>query len=160
MPKTISEDILDWSINFVEKKSDKLDEWPICPYAKQARLKNQVEIIEVKDSEDYLFFLPNNLKDLKKNLRSIIQEGYIENFDLKIINEFDEKLLKKSGLLINKPKLYVCNVDEESINSGNKYTKDFITKFGEKNTLIISAEMENQINQLVEEHRLDAVKID
>ena len=35
------------------------------------------------DSEDYLFFLPNNLKDLKKNLRSIIQEGHIENFDLK-----------------------------------------------------------------------------
>ena len=59
--------------------------------------------------------------------------------------------MKKSGLLINKPKLYVCNVDEESINSGNKYTKDFITKFGEKNTLIISADIENQINQLENE---------
>ena len=26
-----------------------------------------------------------------------------------------KKLLKNSGLLITKPKLYVCNVDEESI---------------------------------------------
>ena len=56
--------------------------------------------------------------------------------------------VKNSGLLITKPKLYVCNVNEESIKSGNKYTKDFINKFGDKNTLIISADIENQINQL------------
>lgn len=44
----ITQDILNWSINFVEKKSDKLNNWPICPYAKQARLKDQVKIVEVK----------------------------------------------------------------------------------------------------------------
>ena len=39
-----------------------------------------------------------------------------EDGDLTLItNEFDEKLLKSSGLLSTKPKLYVCNVDEESI---------------------------------------------
>lgn len=72
MPKTISEDIIDWSINFVEKKSDKLDEWPICPYAKQARLKNQVEIIEVKDSEDYLLEVVKQARTIKNKDKKLI----------------------------------------------------------------------------------------
>ena len=93
-----------------------------------------------------------NLDNEEVKMLETAQKIIDEDGDLKIINEFDEKLLKKSGLLINKPKLYVCNVDEESINSGNKYTKDFITKFGEKNTLIISADIENQINQLDDEN--------
>ena len=69
-----------------------------------------------------------------------------------IASEFDEKLLKNSGLLTTKPKLYVCNVGEESIKSGNKYTSEFIKKFGEKDTLIISADIENQINQLEDDN--------
>ncbi len=69
-----------------------------------------------------------------------------------IITGFDKKLLKNSGLLMTKPKLYVCNVGEESIQSGNKYTDDFIKKFGAKNTLIISADIENQINQLEDQN--------
>ncbi|MDC3161052.1 redox-regulated ATPase YchF [Candidatus Pelagibacter sp.] len=73
--------------------------------------------------------------------------------DLTLIkNEFDEKIIKNSGLLITKPKLFVCNVDEESIKLGNKYTDEFIKKFDEKNTLIISADIENQINQLEDEN--------
>ena len=90
-----------------------------------------------------------------KNLNCLetAQKIIDEDGDLTLItNEFDKKLLKNSGLLITKPKLYVCNVDEESIKSGNKYTKDFINKFGEKNTLIISADIENQINQLEDEN--------
>ena len=45
----------------------------------------------------------------------------------------------------------MCNVDEESIQKGNNYTKDFINKFSEKDTLIVSADIENQINQLENE---------
>ena len=92
-----------------------------------------------------------NLDNEEVKMLETAQKIIDEDGDLNIIYQFDEKLLKKSGLLINKPKLYVCNVDEESINSGNKYSKDFITKFGEKNTLIISADIENQINQLENE---------
>ena len=62
--------------------------------------------------------------------------------------EFDENELNKSSLLSIKPKLYVCNVDEESIKNGNNYTKEFITKFGNEDTIIISAEIESQINDL------------
>ncbi len=92
-----------------------------------------------------------DIEELK--LLEVAQKIIDEDGDLTLItNEFDQKLLKNSGLLSTKPKLYVCNVDEESIKSGNKYTEDFIKKFDEKNTLVISADIENQINQLEDEN--------
>ncbi len=63
-------------------------------------------------------------------------------------NEFDKKQLNLSGLLSLKPKIFVCNVDEQSVQNGNDYTKKFIEKFGQSNTLIVSADIENQINEL------------
>ena len=94
-----------------------------------------------------------NVENKELKLLEIVQNKIDEDDDLtSITNEFDKKTLKNSGLLITKPKLYVCNVDEESIKSGNKYTEEFIKKFGEKNTLIISADIENQINQLEDEN--------
>ena len=41
--------------------------------------------------------------------------------------------------------------DEESLQKGNNYTKNFINKYTEKDTLIVSADIENQINQLENE---------
>ena len=89
----------------------------------------------------------DELKLLEKAQKIIDEDG-----DLTLItNEFDKKTLKNCGLLITKPKLFVCNVDEESIQKGNNYTKDFINKFSEKDTLMVSADIENQINQLENE---------
>ena len=51
-------------------------------------------------------------------------------------------------MLSLKPKIYVCNVDEKSVQSGNNHTKLFIDKFKQENTLIVSADIENQINEL------------
>jgi hypothetical protein len=68
---------------------------------------------------------------------------------MEILNEnYKTKELNQAGLLSIKPNLYVCNVDEKSIKTGNNYTKSFISKYGEKNTIMISADIENQINQL------------
>ena len=53
----------------------------------------------------------------------------------------------------------MCNVDEASIKNGNKYTENFIAKFGEKNTLIISADIENQINQLENDERVNYMEM-
>ena len=39
-------------------------------------------------------------------------------------------------------------MDEKSLQNGNDYTKSFIDKFGQENTLIVSADIENQINEL------------
>ena len=52
-----------------------------------------------------------------------------------------------------KPKIFVCNVDEQSVQEGNQYTQKFIEKFGEENTLIVSADIENQINELESNER-------
>ena len=59
-----------------------------------------------------------------------------------------KKKLNQSGLLSLKPKIFVCNVDEKSVQNGNNYTKIFIDKYGLENTLIVSADIENQINEL------------
>ena len=77
----------------------------------------------------------------------------------KLYEEFDKKDVKLSGLLSIKPKLYVCNVDENSIDKGNDYTKSFIEKYGYKNTLTISAEIENQLNELENEERKNYMKM-
>ena len=77
----------------------------------------------------------------------------------KLYDEFDKKDVELSGLLSIKPKLYVCNVDENSIDKGNDYTKSFIEKYGSKNTLTISAEIENQLNELENEERKNYMKM-
>ena len=83
--------------------------------------------------------------DILKNAYKIINEN--KSFDI-LYEKFSSKELKMSGLLSLKPKLYVCNVDEKSVTKGNTYTEIFEKKFGDINTIIISAEIENQINQL------------
>ena len=70
-----------------------------------------------------------------------------ENLD-SLNNIFSSQEIKLSGLLSVKPKLYVCNVDEKSVSKGNWYTENFLKMYGSTNTIIISADIENQINQL------------
>ena len=119
-----------------------------------------VRDLEIIETEMKLADLESIQKRLDKKNRKNIEEDQIKilekamhliNSDLdldSLSKEFDNKQIKNCGLLSTKPKLYVCNVDEQSINAGNKYTFNFISKFGSENTLIISADIENQINQL------------
>ena len=90
-----------------------------------------------------------NKKSLDKEQQDILEttaDCLNNNKDLIKINEkFDLATINKSGLLSLKPKIYVCNVDEKSIKNGNKYTNLFTEKFGKKNTLIISADIETTI---------------
>ena len=121
--------------------------------------------LEIIETEMKLADLESIQKRLdKKNKKNITDEqikilemalNCINNDEsMKILIEnYNTKELNQSGLLSIKPNLYVCNVDEKSINSGNNYTKSFIGKYGEKNTIIISADIENQINQLESEEK-------
>ena len=72
------------------------------------------------------------------------------------MNSFDEeetKILNQLGLLSIKPKIIVCNVDEESLSSGNKYTAAVINKFSNEKVVIICADIEDQIMGLDSEER-------
>ena len=90
-----------------------------------------------------------NVDEEQLKILEIAQDCINNNKDLSILNsQFEGKQLNQSGLLSIKPKIFVCNVDEQSVQKGNKYTNDFIKKFSEENTLIISADIENQINEL------------
>ncbi len=104
-----------------------------------------------------------NKKNNDENQNQILEraQNLINNNDdiNKLYEEFDKKDVKLSGLLSTKPKLYVCNVDENSIDKGNDYTKSFIEKYGSKNTLTISAEIENQLNELENEERKNYMKM-
>ena len=81
-----------------------------------------------------------------------------KNID-EIHNLFEKKEIEISGLLSLKPNLYVCNVDEESISKGNSYTQKFIEKYGDKNTIIISAEIENQLNSLNDDEKINYMEM-
>ncbi len=121
--------------------------------------------LEIIETEMMLADLESIQKRLEKNNKKNIDEDQLKilniaqdcinnDKDLSILkNQFEKKTLKQSGLLSIKPKIFVCNVDEKSIQNGNNYTQIFITKYGESNTLIVSADIENQINELEEKER-------
>ncbi len=119
-----------------------------------------VRDLEIIETEMMLADLESIQKRLEKNNKKNVDEEQIKilKIALDCINnskdfstlktQFDNKQLNQSGLLSIKPKIFVCNVDEQSVQSGNYYTEAFINKFGKNNTLIISADIENQINEL------------
>ncbi|MBF25449.1 MAG: redox-regulated ATPase YchF [Flavobacteriales bacterium] len=124
----------------------------------------------VADKETVEFEL--QLKDIEtlekrqENLKRIANSGDKNALkELKLINQYhnyissgnsarnlildDNDCILKLNLLTNKPVLYVCNVDEKSIN-GNQYTasvKESLSKCDSK-MLIISAAIEADINEL------------
>jgi len=104
-----------------------------------------------------------NKKNLDEKLYSFLvscKESINQNKDLRLLSSsFDTKYIKQSGLLSIKPKIYVCNVDEKSIKEGNNYTTKVMEKFGIKNTLLISAETEDQINKLDTKEKENYMKI-
>ena len=116
--------------------------------------------LEIIETEMMLADIESIQKRLEKNNKKNIDKENIEilekaldcinnSKDISVLNsQFDKKKLNQSGLLSIKPKIFVCNVDEKSITKGNNYTKDFINKYGSENTLIVSADIENQINEL------------
>ncbi len=124
-----------------------------------------VRDLEIIETEMMLADLASIQKRLEKNNKKNIDEEIIKilehsldyinnNKNISILkNQFNEKLLNQSGLLSLKPKIFVCNVDEKSLKNGNNYTKNFIHKFGQDNTLIVSADIENQINELVSDEK-------
>ena len=75
-----------------------------------------------------------------------------------LIKNYDSKTIKMSNLLSIKPKIIVCNTDEESVAKGNEYTNNVKKKFSNDQVVLISAEIEQQINELNNEEAKDFMK--
>ena len=130
-----------------------------------------VRDLEIIETEMLLADLESIQKRLEKKKKKTLESEQLkilesaleyinnnQNLDT-LIDKFEKTTLNQTGLLSVKPNIFVCNVDEQSIKNGNKYTKAFIDKYGKYNTIIASADIENQINQLNREERINYMKM-
>ncbi len=87
-------------------------------------------------SEKEIIILNDKLDQLSKG----------EEADIKDENE--EKFLSNIGLLSIKPKIIVCNVDEENLSEGNNYTNQVKNKYPNEKIINICADIEDQLSGL------------
>ena len=114
---------------------------------------NPVEDLETIKTEIMLSDL-DIIQKLEKGKKKLLQEKEVKILErkLKQLNEgkeliFDdefEKFLTTLGLLSIKPKIIVCNVDEESLTAGNIFTED-VKKYPDEKVVTICADIEDQI---------------
>ncbi len=71
-----------------------------------------------------------------------------KNQEVKINNEEENKFLSSIGLLSIKPKIIVCNVDEENLSNGNQYTEEVQSKYPNEKIIKICADIEDQLSGL------------
>ncbi len=83
------------------------------------------------------------IKILKEKLNQLDK-----NQEVKINNEEENKFLSSIGLLSIKPKIIVCNVDEENLSKGNQYTEDVQNKYPNEKIIKICADIEDQLSGL------------
>ena len=126
--------------------------------------------IEIVETEMLLADLELIQKRLEKNKKKSLDNVQLEilNKALNCINneinistlfeKYDQKNLNQTGLLSVKPKIYVCNVDENSIVKSNRYVDACLKKYGEDNVIIVCAEIENQILELKQTDRKSFIK--
>ena len=121
-----------------------------------------IEIVETEMLLADLESIQNRLEKSKKKLLDEEQNKILtaafdcinNNKNISILREkFDQKILNQTGLLSIKPIIYVCNVDEQSLKNGNKFIEMCIKNYGEENIVVVSAEIENQINDLNQEEK-------
>ena len=123
--------------------------------------------IEIVETEMLLADLESIQKRLEKNRKKNLDEEQIKilNDALKCINnninisslleKYEKKKLDIAGLLSLKPKIYVCNVDENSLIKGNRYSEACLKKYGKNNVISVCAEIENQIMELDPKDRIN-----
>lgn len=78
-----------------------------------------------------------------------------------VFTDDEKEFIKDAWLLTDKPVLYVCNVDEASVKTGNAHTQKFMESVKDENAevILISAAIEADIAELEsKEERMEFVK--
>ena len=89
------------------------------------------------------------MKKIKTSLESNIPARRLE------YTEDEEKILKSFNLLTKKPLIYVANVSESDINTGNSYV-DLVKEYASKEkseVIVICAKIESELSELEEEEK-------
>ncbi len=117
---------------------------------------NPVEDLETIKTEIILSDLDIIQKKLDKGKKKLLDEKEVKILEEKlkqlnrgleiIINDEAENIfLSTLGLLSIKPKIIVCNVDEESLAKGNTFTESVKNKHLDEKVITICADIEDQI---------------
>mgnify|MGYP003964595703 FL=1 len=117
---------------------------------------NPVEDLETIKTEIILSDIDVIQKKLDKGKKKLLDEKEIKILEEKLsqLNEGNEvtsndqaeiKFLSNLGLLSIKPKIIVCNVDEESLAEGNVFTKSIKEAHPNEKIVTICADIEDQI---------------
>ena len=115
--------------------------------------------LEIIQTEIILSDLDIIQKKLEKSKKKLLKENEIKILENKFeklskgqevdfANVNEKKLLSSIGLLSIKPKIIVCNVDEENFSKGNKYTKQVQEKYPDEKIINICADIEDQLSGL------------
>ena len=102
-------------------------------------------------------------KKLEKGKKKLLNSKEIEILENKLnsldkgindnINLENQTILTNLGLLSIKPKIIVCNVDEDSLVKGNEFTESIKMKFSNEKVVTICADIEDQIMGLDKSER-------
>ncbi len=112
-------------------------------------LQKRIPAIEKKAKQD---------KDLQQQLNLMIEILKLLEVGKpasQIMNGDNEAEVKKLQLLTTKPSFFICNVKEEDMLLGNKYTEK-VTTFAQKNnkhSIVISAKIESELAELDDNER-------
>ena len=117
---------------------------------------NPVNDLETIKTEILLSDIDVIQKKLEKGKKKLLSEKEIailqkkleqlnQNKDVTIENEEESNFLSIVGLLSIKPKIIVCNVDEKSLATGNKFTESVKSKYSSEKIVNICADIEDQI---------------
>ena len=117
---------------------------------------NPVEDLETIKTEIILSDIDIIQKKLDKGKKKLLNEKEIkileekldqlnQGLEIKTNNKEDNKFLSSLGLLSIKPKIIVCNVDEESLVKGNAFTENVKNKHPNEKVVTICADIEDQI---------------
>ena len=120
---------------------------------------NPAEDLETIKTEIILSDLDLIQKKLEKSKKKFLEEKEIkilnEKLDslnkgeeAKVNNVAEEKFLYSIGLFSIKPKIIVCNLDEENLSKGNKYTEMVKTRYPNEKIINICADIEDQLSGL------------
>ena len=86
--------------------------------------------------------------ELAENIKKTIEQG--KSVRSMEFNEIDAAIVKSFQLITSKPVLYICNVDEASVKTGNKYV-DIVkeaVRDEDAQVLVIGAKIEADITEL------------
>jgi len=125
---------------------------------------NPLEDLDIIKTEIILADIDIIQKKLDKGKKKLLEEKEVkileeklkqlnEGLEINVKDENENKFLSNLGLLSVKPKIIVCNVDEESLAKGNDFTESVKNKHSNEKIVTICADIEDQIMGLESNER-------